>query len=166
MLGFANRVIRSYLGVHKYTPLLALKGEMGLTPPSIRRKTEMMRLWKRLINLNENGLPKKVFNLEFVKQRSWAKNMRSIFEQSYMQEIFHSKDSVDLFIFQQTQLLMFKDSFNESLPKQDKLRKYAMFKYSFETEPYVTKYLSRNKRSLFAQIRTGVLPLKIETGRF
>ena len=28
------------------------------------------------------------------------------------------------------------------------------------------KYLSHNKRSLFAQIRTGVLPLRVETGRF
>ena len=65
-----------------------------------------------------------------------------------------------------TQLLIFKDNFTESLPKQDKLRNYAMFKYSFEPEPYVTKYLSRNKRSLFAQIRTGVLPLRVETGRF
>ena len=41
-----------------------------------------------------------------------------------------------------------------------------MFKFSFETEPYVLKHLSRNKRSLFAQIRTGVLPLRVETGRF
>ena len=62
-----NRAIRSYLGVHKYTPLLALKEEMGLTPPSIRKKIEMMCLWNRLNNLNEDRLPKKVFNIEFIK---------------------------------------------------------------------------------------------------
>ena len=52
---------------------------MGLTPPPIRRKTEMMRLWNRLINLKENRLPKKVFEIEFVNQKGWAKNVRSIF---------------------------------------------------------------------------------------
>ena len=161
-----NRAIRTYLGVHKYTPLLALKGEMALPPPSIRRKTEMMRLWNRLNKLPENRLPKQVFNIEFKKQRSWCKNIKSIFEQSNMLEDFNSKNSVDLFNFNQTQLLIFKDNYTESLPKQDKLRNYAMYKFSFDTEPYVQKYMSRNKRSLFAQIRTGVLPLRVETGRF
>ena len=83
-----------------------------------------------------------------------------------MQDTFSFKTIVDLFNFKQTQLLIFKDSFTDSLPKQDKLRNYAMFKFSFDTEPYVQKYLSRNKRSLLAQIRTGVLPLRVETGRF
>ena len=30
----------------------------------------------------------------------------------------------------------------------------------------MSKYLSRNKRSIFAQLRMGILPLRIETGRF
>ena len=30
-----------------------------------------------------------------------------------------------------------------------------MYKFSFDTEPYVLKHLSRNKRFLFAKIRTG-----------
>ena len=68
--------------------------------------------------------------------------------------------------FIQTQLVIFKDNFTESLPEQDKLRNYAMYKFSFDTEPYVLKHFSLNKRSLFAQIRTGILPLRVETGRF
>ena len=39
-------------------------------------------------------------------------------------------------------------------------------KENFSTENYATKHLARNKRSLFAQLRIGILPLKIETGRF
>ena len=127
---------------------------------------EIMRLWNRLIKLPENRLPRKVFSIEFEKQKSWCKTIKSIFEQSNMLDDFNAKNNIDLFNFNQTQLLIFKDNFTESLPKQDKLRNYAMYKFSFDAEPYVLKHLSRNKRSLFAQIRTGVLPLRVETGRF
>ena len=83
-----------------------------------------------------------------------------------MLDDFNSKNNVDLFRFNQTQLLIFKDNFVESLPKQEKHRNYAMYKFSFDTEAYVLKYLSRNKCSLFAQLRNGILPLRVETGRF
>ena len=41
-----------------------------------------------------------------------------------------------------------------------------MLKFSFDTEPYALKYMNRNKRSIFAQLRMGILPLRVETGRF
>ena len=41
-----------------------------------------------------------------------------------------------------------------------------LFKFCFECEPYNCAYLSRNKRSIFAQLRMGILPLRVETGRF
>ena len=46
-----------------------------------------------------------------------------------------------------------------------KLRTYKLFKHDFKVEEYV-QCKDRQKRSLFAQIRIGILPLKIETGRF
>ncbi len=38
-------------------------------------------------------------------------------------------------------------------------------KSTFGPEPYVYPYMSRSQRSLLAQLRIGVLPLKIETVR-
>ena len=37
---------------------------------------------------------------------------------------------------------------------------------NLETEPYVYKIHDRRKRSLISQFRCGILPLKVETGRF
>ena len=79
---------------------------------------------------------------------------------------FNTKSVVDINFFEQQQKVVFSEQYLESLPKKDKLRNYALFKFSFETEPYVQKYLARNKRSLFAQLRCGILPLRIETGRY
>ena len=38
--------------------------------------------------------------------------------------------------------------------------------FSFEPETYVLSNISRQRRSLSAQVKFGILPMKIETGRF
>ena len=50
--------------------------------------------------------------------------------------------------------------------KKPKLRTYITFKDEFAVEEYVKFNKSRHARSLLAQFRLGILPLKIETGRF
>ena len=46
-----------------------------------------------------------------------------------------------------------------------KLRTYSLYKNEILTEPYVSCRVSKYKRSLFCQLRIGILPLEIETGR-
>ena len=36
----------------------------------------------------------------------------------------------------------------------------------FEPETYIIKCMSRRRRSLMSQFRTGILPIEIETGRY
>ena len=47
-----------------------------------------------------------------------------------------------------------------------KLRTYVLFKISYETEPYVSVFRNRRHRSVMAQFRGGILPFRVETGRF
>ena len=53
-----------------------------------------------------------------------------------------------------------------TIEKTPKLRTYIMFKDIFEPETYIIKCMSRRRRSLMSQFRTGILPLEIETGRY
>ena len=53
-----------------------------------------------------------------------------------------------------------------TIEKTLKLRMYIMFKDIFEPETYIIKCMSRRRRSLMSQFRTGILPLEIETGRY
>ncbi len=46
-----NKAIRIYVGVHRFTPIAAINGDMGWTHSSVRRKVCMLRFWKRIINL-------------------------------------------------------------------------------------------------------------------
>ncbi len=63
------RAIRYYLGVHPKTPLLALEGDMEWNSYKIRQRINMIRLWNRLINMDENRLTKEYLNgiILFVK---------------------------------------------------------------------------------------------------
>ena len=47
-----------------------------------------------------------------------------------------------------------------------KLRYYNLFKSEINPEKYVVCNLTKSQRSLYAQFRSGILPLAIETGRF
>ena len=47
-----------------------------------------------------------------------------------------------------------------------KLRTYALFKYGIYRETYLVEVLDVRKRRLLSCLRMGVLPLRIETGRY
>ena len=55
---------------------------------------------------------------------------------------------------------------SSSLINKPKLRMFVLFKEHFQTEDYVKINCSKYKRSLLAQLRIGILPLEIETGRY
>lgn len=61
---------------------------------------------------------------------------------------------------------MHKGTCLTNLSKQSKLRIYSTYKTSYSTETYVEANLPRNQRSLIARLRSGTLPLNIETMRF
>ena len=47
-----------------------------------------------------------------------------------------------------------------------KLRSYIQFKMKYQAEEYLKLYLTNYQHSLLSQFRAGILPLRIETGRF
>ena len=48
----------------------------------------------------------------------------------------------------------------------NKLRNYKLFKNSWETEQFCRMIMPQSHRSAFAKFRSGVAPLRIETGRY
>ena len=63
-------------------------------------------------------------------------------------------------------LNQYVDKWRVDINNMPKLRTYVLFKHVYITESYISKHISRRRRSLMAQFRTGVLPLAIEKGRF
>ena len=54
----------------------------------------------------------------------------------------------------------------ENVSMNPKLRSYVSFTHIFKSETYVRMAHSKMSRFIFAQLRSGILPLEIETRSF
>ena len=60
-----------------------------------------------------------------------------------------------------------ENEWREALLNKSKLRTYITFETNFDTEKYAKKYTCQRERSLFTQLRVGILSIKrSETGRY
>ena len=58
-----TKFCRWILNVRKCTNLSGLYGELGRVPFLVRRKIRMINYWIKVLKLEENSLPKKVYNM-------------------------------------------------------------------------------------------------------
>jgi exonuclease III len=171
-----NRAIRSFLGVHRYASNVAIQGDVGWKWPVVRRKIEMLKLFKRIMLMDDDRLTKKMLIWDWKhKGYSWSRCIRSIFKGTGQEnlctiDIFHTQSVLDFDVIIKTaekELMTVEiNKWHSELVKQPKLRTYRLFKTTFMNENYLLCNMSRSTRSFIAQLRSGILPLKIETGRF
>ena len=74
-----NRTMRYFLGVHRFTPILAMVGDTGWLPSVYRRWLAMLHLWNRLTSMDDNRLTKQVFLYDLEKcNNNWSKGVRTV----------------------------------------------------------------------------------------
>ena len=162
-----NKAIRYFLGVHRFTPILSLVGDSGWLPSQYRRWLAILRLWNRLILMDGSRLTKRVFNFDYEsEQTNGCKDVRDILDKLDLMEYYENKTCIDISLASDRIYNFYANSWPEKCLNVPILRSYVKFKTSFKTENYITLNLNRNERSVMAQFRCGVLPLRVETGRF
>ena len=162
-----NRAIRYFLGVHKFCPIPALNGDMGWSYCQDRRFICMLRFWNRLISLNDNRLLKFIFLWDYqLNKQNWSSEIRHICDSLDLTGYFDSKLHIPINFVKTKLCEINQNRWQVECHSKPKLRTYINFKQHYMTETYVKSYLSRQQRSLLAQFRTGILPLRLETGRF
>ena len=77
---FQKRALRFYMGVHKFAPIPAIEDDVGWLPTYYRHI--IIRLWNRLILMDNSRLAKKIFlcNYSNPKVNDWPTQVRRIFE--------------------------------------------------------------------------------------
>ena len=160
-----QRAIRYFLGVHRFAPIAGLVGEMGWPDPTIRNRLNMLRYWNHLLTLDDTRLTKQVFLWDFSQaNNNWSCDMFNVFESINLLELFWSKSPVDVTVCETIFNEQFTCKWKDEIASKPKLRTYIKFKEEPKREDYI--FFPRLERSLLAQLRLGILPLKIETGRF
>lgn len=167
-----NRAIRAFLGVHKHTSNVAVNGDVGWISAGTRRKLSMIRLWARLTSMDDGRITKRVFKWDLEQSHGWCSDMKTLFQQL---NLGHLYDDQSMGQFSLHGLLQHAETelhqrditqWGRELQRQPKLRTYRLFKDDYKCENYVTLLLPKSLRSFVAQLRCGVLPLRVETGRF
>jgi hypothetical protein len=162
-----NRAMRFYLGTHKFTPTLGMLGDLGWYPLELYRKIEAVRLWNRFINMSDDRITKKIFMWDVEEcQRNWSAEIKKVLYDVQMSECFDNMNTCNIKDLSDVLMKNFEQDWLEKVQDKVKLRSYKLFKTSFGTEKYLKINLDRSERSFTAQLRLGILPIKIETGRF
>ena len=162
-----NKAIRYYMGVHNFTPVPAIQGDMGWLTCKYRKQLNMVRFWNRLIKMPDDRLTKQVFLSEYDSiYQNWTKSIKTILRNTDLIHYFNDKLIVNLDLAKQRLVEINENEWRIDVARKPKLRTYVQFKFDYMTEEYLSKIHSRYERSLLAKLRCGVLPLAIETGRF
>lgn len=161
-----NRAIRYFLGVHRFTPTLAINGEVGWTHCSERRLICAVRLWNRFVNMSDERLNKRIFLREIQTNGKWINEFKVALAKIEYNVNLGSITNIDIDMASSKATQYCSEHWSSRLPSSDKLRTYITFKSEYNTEPYVLMNVTKRERSVTAQFRCGTLPLRIETGRF
>jgi hypothetical protein len=163
-----NKAIRIFLGVHRYAPLAAINGDMGWSCSRTRRQLAMIRMWNRIMLMESDRLPRIVLRWDQQFYRNnWSSEIRTIFRNINQSNSFNNIMQT-VSTTSAWSLLHEKHcaNWNLEINTKPKLRTYKVFKNQYEAEPYVISFMNRSTRSCIAQLRCGILPLLIETGRW
>ena len=119
-----------------------------------------------MLSLPDERLTKQIFNYDYDKcVRNWCKEIKCSFEKLDLKHVYINKEPCDLSIVQDKIKELMQSSWQHEVQNKPKLRSLILFKEDVSVEPYVQFIHDRQTRSLLAQLRCGILPLKIETGR-
>ena len=159
---------RYYLGVHQFTSIEALLGDMGWSSAKSRHNVLILKFWNRMCHLNVSRLTRKIFEWDRLysnKKGTWSYHVRHLFNSIGCSDLFHTANPCDISSAQTMINELDEENWNINRYK-DKLRYYNMYKCNREKEEYLSYNITRYQRSLMAQFRFGILPLEIEVGRF
>ena len=160
-----NRAMRYFLGVHRFCPIAGMQGDMGWVTPRLNRFLPIVRLWNRLLLMNNDRITKKIFEWDFTKKKGWCSEVAKIFDVMGIKNKCLEKQFCDLRFVKSKIIDIMGTQWKSELLEKPKLRTYRLFKNEFKTSNSVF-ICNRAKRSLLSKFRTGILPLRIETGRW
>ena len=177
-----NRAMRFYLGVGRYTPSAGVAGDMGWTPTLIRQWKSVSNVWSRHSVLPNSRINKRIFMYAYQNGNNRCKNWpfrikthlnaincslfdtveQPINKRKMIEQVTNSMKSIHVIKWAE----IVNNDRGVSGRGGNKLRKYRLFKSRYETETYCKTIMSSTHRSAMAKFRTGVAPLRIETGRY
>ncbi len=166
-----NRAIRFFVGVHRLCPIPGFIGDMAWIDNLSRWKLGRVRLWNRLINTSDDRLVKKIFLWDKemhnnTNKSNFMSHLKQLCSDCELIAHYDNNSQIDVSYVKQCLFKKLSDKWSASCENMNKLDVYKQIKTSFRTEKFLSLNIDRYEKSLLAQLRYGILPLRVETGRF
>ena len=99
-----TKFCRWILNVRKCTNLSGLYGELGRVPFPLTRKIRMINYWIKMLKLEENSLPKKVYNMLKTDDdnnisyngANWASQIKTLLDELGLTYIWLQQDDLTI----------------------------------------------------------------------
>ena len=161
------RACRYYLGIHRLAPIPGIVGDTGWYNCDTRWKIEIIRFYNRLLYMDNNRLTKRIYQYDrCILKNNWCSYVKNLLVGLDMSANWEDEIPVDINTLKEKLYDIAHNDWEHSVLTKPKLRTYSLIKHNFICEPYISCNLSKNVRSLICQLRLGILPLRIETGRY
>ena len=117
--------------------------------------------------MNPTRLTKKAFEYDYALcNKNWCSELKHILTSLDLANYYTSKTVIDLKVVESKLREYYSNQWKAIIESKPKLRTYTKFKHEFKTENYIILNLSKHERSIITQFRAGILPLRLETGRY
>ncbi len=96
-----NRAIRFFTGVHKFAPIVGYTVDMGWISNRGRWKLNMLRLWNRLITLDDSRLTKKIFKWDMnehtaTNKTNFCAQVKQVLSDIKLKDSYRRREPVDI----------------------------------------------------------------------
>ena len=173
---FYMRFLKYCLGVHRKASNIAVYGELGKTPLSLKVMTRVCKNWLRIMNMDQNSL---LFNaykchveMSETNQSSWLKSVKDTLHAVGLQELWNDHEmyygDFPSYIFKKQITEKFQNQWQQEIMRQtddSKLRTYKLFKNDLKFERYLEVIKNFDIRKNITRLRISAHNLYIETGR-
>ncbi len=161
------RACRFYGGIHRLAPIPGIKGDFGWWDVKSRWILESIRVYNRFIKMKDDRINKKVFQWDkYISKENWSSGLKAILVDLNLENYWQNSAIIPLEIAKSKIKGRMERDWEHHCSTKDKLRTYRTFKTEMSTAPHLNCNLPKCQRSLISQLRLGILPIAIETGRF
>jgi hypothetical protein len=165
---------KRFLGVPVRTPNKMVYGDLGRFPLFINSNISSMRYWFRLLQMENDRLPKKAYEMLVGLDRNgkdcWASRLRELLCKTGFSFVWLQQGVGDVMQFlkllKQRLVDMFIQEWSGAIRDKDRYDNYRSFKTIFEKEKYISSMDIYCFRVAVAQARFGVLPLNNNLHRY
>jgi hypothetical protein len=169
------RYLKMILKVKSSTSTLALYGDTGRFPLSLRLKVKQVKYWVRLVQLPDNAIVKQIYNtmvqLDSLNYKTWCSNVKNLLYEYGFGHFWVGQESLPaniVDIFKESVYRRFTNWWHDeinNIVKNPILRTYCQFKSTFGIEPYLLEVRDFKVRNSISKLRLSSHHLHVETGR-